>query len=265
MLPHLRFFLFVILLLLIGFVGIFPVAAQGVCTDDDAEIWTTAESDWLGVWTEQPDGSFVALWSRPGEKYETSLTISVDAEGGITIDRDNSAIPGLSVRGDCIYTGALSASGTYVSGTITCELDDGATPEPFVWLATISCAGADTEPTTTEATFSGVEGDVGALFSFVCAPITDANPLGRVYGTDYYTDDSSICTAAVHAGAISTGGGRVTVQIREGANAYESSEQNGVSTLSWSTWGAVSPSTGCSPATHHRRDSLGRERRGFWV
>ncbi|MGH7472233.1 MAG: LCCL domain-containing protein, partial [Longimicrobiales bacterium] len=37
---------------------------------------------------------------------------------------------------------------------------------------------------------------------------------GRVYGTDIYTDDSSICTAAVHAGLITLAeGGRIILHV----------------------------------------------------
>ena len=39
-----------------------------------------------------------------------------------------------------------------------------------------------------------------------------------IYGTDVYTDDSSVCTAAVHDGKITIAdGGTVTVEIRPGA------------------------------------------------
>ncbi|WP_395647790.1 LCCL domain-containing protein [Terricaulis sp.] len=52
-----------------------------------------------------------------------------------------------------------------------------------------------------------------------------------------YTDDSDICTAAVHAGAISaTRGGRVTVWPREGRAAYPASTANGVTTFSYGSW-----------------------------
>ena len=52
-----------------------------------------------------------------------------------------------------------------------------------------------------------------------------------------YTDDSSICTAAVHAGLITLErGGTVTVTKTEGLSSYPGSSQNGVSTSRWGSW-----------------------------
>lgn len=52
----------------------------------------------------------------------------------------------------------------------------------------------------------------------------------RVWGTDIYSDDSSICTAAVHAKLISfSSGGTVTVEVqRPGPKFLEGSLRNGV-------------------------------------
>src|SRR4051794_2944158 len=48
-----------------------------------------------------------------------------------------------------------------------------------------------------------------------------------LYGTDVYTDDSSVCTAAVHVGLISLGGGgTVTIEIRPGAASYTGTKRN---------------------------------------
>ena len=57
---------------------------------------------------------------------------------------------------------------------------------------------------------------------------------GRLWGTDIYTDDSSIGTAAVHAGLISADkGGTVTIEIRAGQAAYTGSTRNGVTSRAW--------------------------------
>jgi hypothetical protein len=56
----------------------------------------------------------------------------------------------------------------------------------------------------------------------------------RLWGTDLYTDDSSVATAAVHAGLISVqNGGTVTIEIRSGATAYTGSNRNGVASKDW--------------------------------
>ncbi|NVJ21598.1 protease B [Myxococcus sp. AM011] len=59
---------------------------------------------------------------------------------------------------------------------------------------------------------------------------------GPVWGTNLYTDDSNICTAAVHAGVISTSGGTVVVEIQPGQSTYVGTTRNGVTTNSYGAW-----------------------------
>ena len=76
----------------------------------------------------------------------------------------------------------------------------------------------------------GLEG-VGATFVFHCPA---GGPAGTVWGSDVYTADSSVCTAAVHAGVITLGvGGDVTIELRPGQDAYEGSTRFGLTTLSY--------------------------------
>jgi hypothetical protein len=61
---------------------------------------------------------------------------------------------------------------------------------------------------------------------------------GRLWGTDFYTDDSSICTAAVHAGLISVAdGGTVTIELRPGLSSYTGSTRHGVTSQNYGSWG----------------------------
>ena len=65
----------------------------------------------------------------------------------------------------------------------------------------------------------------GERYAFRCPP-GKPQP-SRVLGSGPYTDDSSICTAAVHAGAIhAKDGGDVTIEIRPGQSGYAGSERN---------------------------------------
>ena len=58
-----------------------------------------------------------------------------------------------------------------------------------------------------------------------------------VWGTDTYTDDSSVCSAAVHAGLITAEqGGTVTIRIKPGQAFYEGSDRNGVSSQDYGPW-----------------------------
>jgi len=74
----------------------------------------------------------------------------------------------------------------------------------------------------------------GERFTYTC-PANGS--LSAVYGTDVYTDDSAICSAAVHAGLISRQtGGAVTIQIAPGAGSYTSSTRHGVLTSGYGAW-----------------------------
>jgi hypothetical protein len=64
-----------------------------------------------------------------------------------------------------------------------------------------------------------------------------------------YTDDSDICTAAVHAGVItSAAGGRIGVTPREGQASYQGSTANGVTTLPFGSWSGSYTITEAQPA-----------------
>ena len=74
----------------------------------------------------------------------------------------------------------------------------------------------------------------GVRFGFVCPP---GGTAGTVWGNVRYTDDSSVCTAAVHAGLITfEDGGRVVIEMREGDARYQGSVKNGVTGLDYGEW-----------------------------
>lgn len=75
---------------------------------------------------------------------------------------------------------------------------------------------------------------VGERFTFECLP---GGAASVVWGTDEYTDDSSICTAAVHAGRASfQDGGVVTILITQGAAQFTGSSRHGVTSGDWGEW-----------------------------
>lgn len=59
---------------------------------------------------------------------------------------------------------------------------------------------------------------------------------GAVWGTDVYTDDSTICRAAVHAGVISGSGGSVRIRILPGMQSYAGTQRNGVESSPYASW-----------------------------
>ena len=84
------------------------------------------------------------------------------------------------------------------------------------------------------ATASAYRGRNGERFVYTCPRYGAA---GSIWGTDLYTDDSSVCTAAVHTGGITlAGGGTVTIEIRPGESAYAGSTRNRITSSSYPAW-----------------------------
>jgi Ca2+-binding EF-hand superfamily protein len=84
--------------------------------------------------------------------------------------------------------------------------------------------------TNAPATANGLQAESGDFFYFEVTGVSR----GSVWGTDVYTADSSIAAAAVHAGVVEVGQTRlVKVTLLPGAERYEGSVRNGVTTQSY--------------------------------
>jgi hypothetical protein len=82
---------------------------------------------------------------------------------------------------------------------------------------------------------SEYHGTVGKEVDVRCSA---GGTLGSVWGSGPYTADSSICTAGVHAGVITQAeGGTVSIKIAPGAQSYEGSTANGVTTNDYGAYG----------------------------
>jgi len=79
-------------------------------------------------------------------------------------------------------------------------------------------------------------GNLNIRYVYVCPPNPSKTGVGTVWGTDSYSDDSSVCAAAVHAGAITFAGGSATVEMHAGLQSYTGSDRNGVTTQDWGSW-----------------------------
>ncbi|QIX54062.1 LCCL domain protein (plasmid) [Rhodococcus sp. DMU1] len=99
-----------------------------------------------------------------------------------------------------------------------------------------------TQPPTTQAlppadwsmTAEAFRGQDGGQVSFDCPA---GGTFGSVWGSGTYTDDSSVCTAGVHAGVISQQtGGVVVIVISPGLSSYQGSTANGVTSQDWGNW-----------------------------
>ncbi|WP_370328081.1 LCCL domain-containing protein [Euzebya sp.] len=87
---------------------------------------------------------------------------------------------------------------------------------------------------TWQTTAAEYRGEIGATVTVDCPA---QGEVGSLWGTDPYTDDSSICTAGVHAGAITVeDGGEVTIRIADGETSYDGGEANGVTAADWPDW-----------------------------
>lgn len=79
------------------------------------------------------------------------------------------------------------------------------------------------------------QGEIGRRITVTLPP---GGAERTVWGDGVYTDDSSIGSAAVHAGLITfANGGTVTIEILEGREYYEGTTRNGITTRSYGWWG----------------------------
>lgn len=103
-------------------------------------------------------------------------------------------------------------------------------------------AGSDTKTTNPvddpewAANATEFRGQDGTTHTQECPPNPDEQA-GSVWGAGTYTDDSSICTAAVQSGLITFAeGGTVTFEIAAGLDTYEGGVANGVTSSSYGSW-----------------------------
>lgn len=151
----------------------------------------------------------------------------------------------------------LRASGTGVSITATGNRFDG---EVAVWIddaAQLSDAATipDAVRRSILTTVQGLGRAIGAANAapmacpgplnampnaparFTCAcSASAATTAAPIWGIDVYTDDSAVCVAAVHAGAIGPGGGSVTVSRAQGQQSYPGGARNGIVSNSYGPW-----------------------------
>ena len=75
---------------------------------------------------------------------------------------------------------------------------------------------------------------IGTEFDYDCPPGGIEAP---IWGTGTYTDDSSVCNAGVHAGAITyEDGGTVTIVLEGPQESFEGSESFGVTSQEYPAW-----------------------------
>lgn len=89
-------------------------------------------------------------------------------------------------------------------------------------------------PESWQRTASEYRGKDGTRIELRCSP---DGRIGSAWGTGTYTDDSSVCTAAVHAGLITAAdGGTVVFVVAPGEASYRGSTANGVTTQGYDAY-----------------------------
>jgi hypothetical protein len=132
-------------------------------------------------------------------------------------------------------TGTTTTTGG--SNTTTTERSSGTTRSP----GTTGSNGTGSTTTTAEPiavewerNAAEYRGQNGRQLTIGCS---SEGTVYTVWGTGTYTDDSSICTAAVHAGLITlASGGTVVIEIAPGQAEYTGSEANGIESLPYGPW-----------------------------
>ncbi|CAF1061125.1 unnamed protein product [Rotaria sordida] len=96
---------------------------------------------------------------------------------------------------------------------------------------------ATTATTTAMAAPSNLVGYRGNINQSYVFALTGSRS-GTIWGTNIYTDDSDLSTAAVHSGIVQYNQTSViTVTILAGQSSYTSTTQNGITSLSYGSWG----------------------------
>jgi LCCL domain len=198
------------------------------------------------VWGADWDVSAIPLRNQPGSRFVYVCPASgrKDQVWGTRIYSDNS-----SVCSAALHAGAF----TYENGGIvtiehlpgqssyTGSTQNGITSASLAsWPGSFQIIGADNGSDVTGVKMGGAgwtasatrfRGQTGGRYRYIC-PGGAGN--GGVYGTNTYTDDSSVCTAAVLQGLLTfANGGRVTIQIAPAQSSYSASRNNGVSAQSF--------------------------------
>jgi hypothetical protein len=137
-------------------------------------------------------------------------------------------------------------SSSYVLGTIDEFRITSTAVDLSAASALYAVAPTVTGVATAPSNLVGYRNKVGQTFSFVVTGATG----GAVWGTDIYTDDSTVGRAAVHAGVVAPGETKtVSVTILPGQSSYPASNRNGVTSASWGAWSGSYSFAGAAGAT----------------
>jgi len=173
-----------------------------------------------------PNGTEGSVWGAATYTDDSSICTAAVQSGLITFAKGGKVTyeiaPGLDSYEAGTGNGVTSTSYGAWTGSFTL-------PDAAPGAVTVT---GGTDSWTQNAANS--RGKNGSVVTVKCSPNGVA---GSVWGSGLYTDDSSVCTAAVHAGRISlAAGGTVSITIAPGADSYQSTTANGVTTSDYSSF-----------------------------
>ena len=216
-----------------------PATSTGVT----AITWHTSATAYRGKLGQQlaftcpAAGTAAALWGTGVYTDDSSICTAAVHAGVITLAGGGQVRVAVQA-GEPSYQGSTNngiTSTTYGAwaGSIVIVGGQAAAPPP-IKTKTAKTAKTKIKKITWGDSATTLRGKNGTRVSFVCPP--HGTP-STVWGTTVYTDDSSICSAAVHAGHITRiSGGRVTIEVRPGMQQYGGSAANGVTSQPYGQW-----------------------------
>ena len=138
------------------------------------------------------------------------------------------AFAALALLSACSKSGSDADKTTTTTAKATTTTEAKATTTTADGTTTTKATGSGEETSGDPWTATAVEhrGQDGETFSYEC-PADGA--AATIWGTEEYTDDSSVCTAGVHVGLITLeDGGTVEIEIAPGLDEYSASEGHGI-------------------------------------
>ena len=94
------------------------------------------------------------------------------------------------------------------------------------------------EPATCDRVLTSSDVSERAPYALFACPAGCADESYSIWGSDIYTLDSSVCAAAIHAGAFADAdGGTVLATWQPGQESYASTERNAILTMDYGSWG----------------------------
>ena len=143
---------------------------------------------------------------------------------------------------------AITATGNRFDGEVAVWIDDAAQLRDAASIAAAvrgsilqTMQGLGRAITAANSATAACPGALNAMpnaparFACTCSA-SAASTAAPIWGMDVYTDDSSVCVAAVHAGAIGPRGGTVTVFRAQGQQSYPGGTRNGIASNSYGPW-----------------------------